>query len=152
MHSRELYLLDTNILILLIRGGEKAQRISETYGLKEIQYIPLVSVISKAEILAFALRNNWGQKKLQAIEILLANSIVIDTLSNDIILSYIELDAFLKNKKPAKTIKQNDIWIAATAKATDSILLAADNDFNYFPVTILKHEHIDINTGKTKIN
>jgi len=43
----------------------------------------------------------------------------------------------------ARTIGQNDLWIAAAAKATGATLLTTDRDFDHLDPTQLQRIHID---------
>ncbi len=56
----------------------------------------------------------------------------------DLLTAYAEIDAFSKNKLPgsplgtsAVTMGKNDLWIAATAKVANAVLITIDSDFNH---------------------
>ena len=149
MNMRDLYSLDTSILVALVRGGSLGQYIKSTYRLSDLENMPLVSIVTHGEIRSFAKQQKWGNQKLDAIQNILNNSVTVDISDETVIQAYVELDYFLKCVcKPAIKIDQNDIWIAAAAKATDSILLTTDKHFMNFPVRMLKYEYIDQNIAK----
>lgn len=55
MTSRaELLLLDTNILIHLIRGSSIGSRVVSEFHLRDREHVPLISVITVGELYAFA--------------------------------------------------------------------------------------------------
>ena len=51
-----------------------------------------------------------------------------------------EIDAYLK--KNGKTVGNNDVWIAATARAAGALLLTTDRDFEPLDPTFLRHHYI----------
>lgn len=57
------YLLDTNVLLHLIRGGDLGRYISITFDLANTVHRPLVSIVTHGEIWALADRNSWGTDK-----------------------------------------------------------------------------------------
>lgn len=141
------YILDTGILVHYARQSPLYKKIEAEEKLTEPDCMPLISVVSHAEILSFAIQRSWGTKKIQLIQSLLSKLIVIDINSGDANLlgAYADIDAFSKGKlfeKPvgtsAITMGKNDLWIAATAKVTDSILLTIDGDFDHLDTTFIK--------------
>ncbi len=62
--------------------------------------------------------------------------VVTDINVQDVIATYGEIDAYSQNKLPtkelgmsARNMGKNDLWIAATAAVTNSILISSDRDF-----------------------
>jgi len=53
-------LLDTNVVLQVVRGSEVATRIDAAVQLRARPERPLISVISVGEALAFAQRRNWA--------------------------------------------------------------------------------------------
>jgi tRNA(fMet)-specific endonuclease VapC len=134
------YLLDTGILVHYARQSPLYQEIESKEKLSEADCMPIISVVTYGEILSFGMQNHWGNKKLQAISTLLSKLILIDINSGDLDLltAYAEIDAFSKNKLPgsslgtsAVTMGKNDLWIAATAKVANAVLITIDSDFNH---------------------
>lgn len=121
-----LYLLDTNILLHLIRGSEIGQRINDAYDLSNAVYRPLISVISKGELAVLANRNGWGDKKREAMQVMFDNLVTIDLNHPAVIEAYATIAAATR----AQPIKTNDQWIAACTLAAEATLLTTDkNDF-----------------------
>ena len=144
-----LYLLDTNILLALIRGKELGERIETSYHLEEQLYRPLVSVVSHGEIWVLAKYKEWPRQKQDALGKMLASLVTVD-ITNDVIDAYVDIDLFSRKLKPAVTMQKNDVWIAAAAKATGAILLTTDTDFDHLPLELVKHEYIDPRSGPAR--
>jgi tRNA(fMet)-specific endonuclease VapC len=132
------YLLDTNILIHILRKDSTGERIKRQYRLLNRTTLAAVSIVTVGELHSFALQRNWGlQRKKDLIE-LLEFLIVIDINSPEIINKYAEIDSYSQNRladKPmptsARKMGKNDVWIAATAAALDIPLLSTDADFQH---------------------
>ena len=134
------YLLDTNILVHYARQSPLYQTIETAENLSAADCMPIISVVTQAEVISFGIQHNWGIKKLNAIQLLFAKLIVIDINSTDIDLlqAYAEIDAYSKGNflenlwvTPAVTMGKNDLWIAATAKVGNAILLTTDGDYDH---------------------
>jgi predicted nucleic acid-binding protein len=65
------YLLDTNILVALIRGKESGERIDSQFGLRSGLSRCIISVVTVGECLSLARKLNWGNKKVEALRALL---------------------------------------------------------------------------------
>ena len=100
------------------------------------------SVICQGEMLALAEKNGWGHKKRTRLEQVL-NGVPTLGISRRVILdAYARIDAWTHGQtvaspnnspppKPAVSMKQNDLWIAATAHASGATLLSTDTDFQH---------------------
>lgn len=116
-----LYLLDSNILLAYLRAGPLGQAIEAVYGLTQLINVPLISIVSRGEMLSLATNNGWGAPRRAALATLLNGFITVDINTNVILDGYAEIDAFsLRSGHP---MGKNDVWIAATAKATGARLL-----------------------------
>lgn len=127
-------LADTNILIHYARLG---------------QHLPVdifISIITVGEIKAFALRNNWGYRKMTVLNSLLQATPILDIDAN-ITDTYAIVDAFsqgllandpLPAGLSARNMGKNDIWIAATALYFGMEFQTTDQDFNHLPHIGLK--------------
>ncbi|HEX2080785.1 MAG TPA: type II toxin-antitoxin system VapC family toxin [Longimicrobium sp.] len=135
-------LLDTSIVIHLARGGVAAQRLESRFGLQSRPFTPLTSIVTVGEILAFARRNGWGARRLEALRQLAGNLVVIDINREPILNAYAELDTHLK-RSGTPMGQQNDVWIAATASATGAVLLTTDRDFDVLHPSHIQREWID---------
>jgi predicted nucleic acid-binding protein len=151
------FLLDTNILIAYLKADNHLYTtVSQDNQLDKEDAIIMISVITKAEIRSLALQNNWGGQKIATLKNLLNSLIVIDVnAANDILLNaYAEIDAYSHNRHPSKTydgsartMAKNDIWIAATALATNATLLTTDNDFNHLNSVFLEVKKYDVSSS-----
>ncbi|GAB4350323.1 MAG: PIN domain-containing protein [Flammeovirgaceae bacterium] len=134
-------ILDTNILVHYLRKSSLSETI-QTY-LNTQNLIPFISVVSKAELMAIAKMNHWGDEKLRDLNGILANLNYLDIEYNnsELLNSYAIIQAFSQGKIPApdgKTLNKsarnmgkNDLWIAATTYALNAVLITNDNDFDH---------------------
>ncbi|HWZ45327.1 MAG TPA: hypothetical protein VNW97_17770 [Candidatus Saccharimonadales bacterium] len=65
----KLYLLDTSVLLALVRGNELGKFIRHTFSLENPAVRSLISVVSHGEIWVMAERRNWQAKKRDALAI-----------------------------------------------------------------------------------
>jgi tRNA(fMet)-specific endonuclease VapC len=133
------YLLDTNILLFYFRQDYKWTYINSQYNLQTLSD-NVVSVVSWGELHALALRNGWGERRINTLDRLSSFFIVADIYEETILQKYGEIDAYsqgklLTNPLPAGTssrnMGKNDLWIAATAHVLDIPLLTSDSDFDH---------------------
>ena len=52
------YLLDTNVLLMLVRGGPRGAALDERFGLRSARLRPLVCIVTHGEVRALAQRNS----------------------------------------------------------------------------------------------
>ncbi|HCE45447.1 MAG TPA: PIN domain nuclease [Lentisphaeria bacterium] len=132
------YLLDTGILIHIVRASALAVEIENKYSLSKPPNISLTSIISKAEILSFSVQRNWGDKNNEKLKDILRHIPIVDINYDKIIQKYAEIAAYSIGKHPtiklppgesASNLKDNDIWIASTASVLNAKLLTLDKDF-----------------------
>ena len=116
--ATQLFLLDTSVIIHLVRGTEVCQRILRSYDLIHCQPRPLVCVVSLAEVRVLAAVNHWGERKRQALERTLQSLVVVDIHAR-------------QHPMGARHMGKNDLWIAACAAAADAFLLSTDDDFEH---------------------
>jgi len=134
-----IFTLDTNILIHLLRGSDVAEWVRKEY-LKEAAPTLIVSIVSQAEIESIALQRNYGERKLGELRKLLSEFLIIPVDNVELVKRYAEIDAYSQGKLAARELPngftsrnmgKNDIWIAATASLTRSVLLTTDSDFDH---------------------
>ncbi|MCR4317750.1 MAG: PIN domain-containing protein [Planctomycetes bacterium] len=139
-----MYLLDTGILLLLVRGGPLGKHIDATYRLTSAPFRPLVCVVTHAEIWALADRHEWGKKKRECLKQMLDNLVRVDIEKQTVLDAYVEIDsACYKHPKGHKNMGKNDMWIAAVAKVTGATLLTIDNDFDHLSPKLINVVYID---------
>lgn len=122
-----LILLDTSVVLHLARNDATGQAIESEYSLTSRRDRPLISTITEGELLGFAYYRQWGQHKLEALRAMLDNFIRVDAGLPDVVERYAQL--YAEAKRRGAPCGQNDLWIAATAKAAGAVLLTCDKDF-----------------------
>jgi tRNA(fMet)-specific endonuclease VapC len=138
----DLIVLDTNVILHLLRGKAAGQWIKQTYQLDSRIERPLVSMIAVGEILAIAERQNYGPQKQESLRNLLDELVIIEVKS-PIAEEYARIQALLQAQ--GLPIGENDTWIAATAKATGSTLLTSDRrHFGKLPPGRVNLEIVDL--------
>jgi len=139
------YLYDTNILVFIIKRVPSIEKIE-----KEIAQDPtnlrIISIVTKAEIESLAIKVKWGSNKIEQLQTLLDQFLIVPIDSQQIVAAYVEIDWYSQGIHSSKSsglsarnMGKNDLWIAATARVTNSTLLTADGDFDhldkeFFPI------------------
>ena len=148
------YLLGTNILLGFSRKAAWAQWAHTTFRLGATDTMAFTSVICRGEILALAEKTGWGAARRRELVLILNRFPTVNIDKEEILKTYACLDAWTHGKtvssesypappKPAVSMKQNDLWIAATAKATGATLITTDKDFDHLHGRILTREFVD---------
>lgn len=135
------YLLDTNMLIHYVRGDALATHLESLYSLRASQASPIISVVTVGELRSLALQLAWGEAKLRQLQKLLEECVIVPLNLAGIIEAYAELDNY--SVKAGRAMGKNDIWIAATAKATGTRLLPTDKDFDHLHPLHIQRDWID---------
>ncbi len=65
--SQRVYLLDTSVILPLVRGNALGKHIDQRFGLRASAQRPFVSVVSLGEVRVLVKRNDWGEAKLRAL-------------------------------------------------------------------------------------
>ena len=137
--SQPLHLLDTSVVLHLVRGNDLGQLIEDRYGLSKAKTRPLVCVVSHGEARVMAHRRSWCKQKRAALQALLEAFTIVDINTPAVIDAYVELELISQaHPAGARNIGKNDLWIAACARAAGAKLLTTDGDFAH-----LIPEHID---------
>jgi tRNA(fMet)-specific endonuclease VapC len=139
-----LYLLDTSVLLALVRGNELGKFIRTTFALENPSVRALISIVSHGEIWALAERHGWQPKKREVLERMLESLVTIDLNASETVKAYVEIDKLNQAaRKGARQLSNNDMWIAATAKASQASLLTTDQDFLHLHPHYLFVEYVD---------
>jgi len=136
-----LYLLDTNILILAVRGGAVWSRVQAKYQLLTAEPTPLISVVTAGELRSLAYQWGWATAKRDQMEFLLGYFKVVDILDPAVIEAYAVIDSRLQQR--GYSHDKNDLWIAATVSVTGATLLTTDRDFDPLHPEFVTREWID---------
>jgi tRNA(fMet)-specific endonuclease VapC len=138
---RTSYVLDTNVLLALIRGKTLGSAIDTAYGLRASLQRHVVSIVSEAEILVMADKNGWGDDKRAALKRMFEQLVVIPIDGQGIVSAYVQISAADRNwPESPRNMGKNDIWIASTALYTSLPLLTTDKDFRFLdkkPIEVL---------------
>src|ERR1022692_1819533 len=123
-------LLDTNILLSLVRDKDLGKQISSQFNLKDAVHRPLISIVTVGEIWALADQFGFGEGKREFLKKVLATLVILDINHESVLDAYVEVDrACRKAKGGARILSKNDLWIAATTKAASAVLVTTDKDF-----------------------
>ncbi len=124
----ELLLLDTNIVIHLLRDNETGRRVDSSFQIRHRPDRPLISIVTVGECLSLARQFKWGTPKVEGLEALLRELVVVPIDSRPVLDRFGEFHAWTKSM--GRTLSHNDLWIAATAAATGAHLVTTDADFD----------------------
>jgi predicted nucleic acid-binding protein len=133
------YVLDTNILLTLLRGKELGERIDRAFGLRAAPYLHTVSIVTHAELRVLADRNQWGDTKQAAVTKALDEFVTVNISGGAIVAAYRRVEAGSVGINMGK----NDIWIAATAMIAGLPLVTTDNDFSHLNGKLLQVFYVD---------
>ncbi|QDT52679.1 tRNA(fMet)-specific endonuclease VapC [Caulifigura coniformis] len=140
------YLLDTNILVHLIRRSIVGVAIESQFGLASSLNRCVISVVTVGEMYALAKKLNWGGTRQSNLAQLLGQVVWVDISHPDILAAYGDLDDV--SSRSGRTMGKNDVWIAATAKVSGATLLTTDGDFDHLHVSHLNRIRIDSRSGQ----
>lgn len=145
MNASGLLLLDTNVVLHLVRGKATGLALDQAFGLRTRPDRPLISVITVGEMLALAAQREWSSKTVAILKQIAEQLVVVDVRNQTVLEKYAEIDAFLVRN--GRKIGDNDIWIAATAAAAGAILLTCDKDFDPLNDVFLTRIYFDPNVS-----
>ena len=133
--SHTLVLLDTNVPVHLARQDATGVWIEDQFALTARVDRPLISTIAEGEILGFARQRNWGATRMAELTRLPGEVVRVNAGLPEVVDAYADLTVL--DLRGGHNTKDNDLWIAATAKATGAVLLTCDHDFIWLnPATI----------------
>src|SRR5258706_5295855 len=88
------YLLDTNVVLQLLRGKVLGRYLASTFGLLNTMNRPLISIVTHGELGVMADRNKWGTQKLGALQSALDNLVTIDLNDRSVLQAYVNVQRF----------------------------------------------------------
>jgi tRNA(fMet)-specific endonuclease VapC len=142
MSANSLLLLDTNVLLHLVRGKATGLALDKAFGVRTRPDKPLISVVTVGEMMALATRLNWGPKKVADLKHVAEQLVVVDIRNQTVLEKYAEIDDFLV--RHGRKVGDNDIWIAATAAVSGAHLLTSDKDFDPLHNVFLTRIYYDL--------
>lgn len=126
------YLLDTTVLLHLIRNNKTGQYVRQSFNLHEELAHCAICIVTVGEIVAFSRKLSWGASRIDEMHDLLSKLGTISIDSDDVIEAYAEADFLSHRNKPSSIVMgKNDLWIAAVARVTGFVLLTCDGDFEH---------------------
>lgn len=141
----DLIVLDTNVFIHVAKSNAIGKHILGTYRLKDRAERRLFSSISEGELFGLCRYWKWGTAKVQAVQNMIDELVRIDAGLPEAVEAYSELHAV--NLSRGLGLGENDMWIAACAKAANGVVLTCDHDFSRIPPSIIRVEiveHLDV--------
>ena len=142
------YVLDTSVLLNLIRGHELGKSIDRAFGLRTALYRHTISIVSHGELRVLARRNQWGDQKSDALTLALDELVTVNVDSGAMVDAYVRVEENCRNAPGGeKKMGQNDMWIAATALHTGLPLITTDKDFNHLDGSLIQIHWVDPSTG-----
>lgn len=138
--NSDLLLLDTNILVHWVRQDRTGKYLRSQYALDQRPDRPLFSTVSEGEILGLAMCWEWGEAKRNTLTELLNELVRMEASLPDVTSAYSKL--YYDDQRQGRNTGENDLWIAACAKVTDSVLLTCDSDFLWLSPSLVRVEHI----------
>ena len=124
----DLLLLDTNIVIHLIRDNDIGRRVDAAFQIRHRPDRPLISIVTVGECLSIVRQFRWGATKAGALETLLRELVIVSIDSRPVLERFGEFHAWTRSI--GRKLGDNDLWIAATAAATGAHLVTTDADFD----------------------
>lgn len=147
------YLLDTNILVHIIRQSDVWEFIKKEYFPKGLKGQIVISAVTVGEIRSFAVKNGWGKIRTRRLLYLINNIKVERIVPPRIQDMYVNIDTYSQNrhkslrlpkKYGARNMGKNDIWIAATAAALELPLMSTDKDFEHLHDVFIDFLYINV--------
>lgn len=138
-----LVLLDTNILLHLLRNRAAGRWIDAQYGLTERAERPLICEVTIGELLRIGTRpdRQWGAQRRQALSLWRQNLVVMQIGREPVFNAYAEAGVFAD--EAGRALSDNDVWIAACARVAGAVLLTTDADFDVLHPHLIEREWID---------
>jgi tRNA(fMet)-specific endonuclease VapC len=136
--GNELIALDTSTVVHWARQDANGKRLLTEYRLDQRQERPILSTTVEGEIRGLAKCWQWGAAKLERLEKILGELVRLDAGHPDVVLQYANL--YFEDQQGGHNTGENDLWIAATARATGSVLLTFDGDFAWMSPRLLRVE------------
>ena len=138
--ASDILLLDTSVVVDVARNNRSGQAVLDAYSLTIRPDRPLISVITTGEMLGIAKSQAWNAEKTKALKGLLSVFVKLE-ITSEVIDAYADLVAHCRMNRYTMG-QQNDMWIAATARATGAVLLTGDKAFNWLDPHFIRVEYI----------
>lgn len=141
---KQSYVLDTGVLLNLVRGRELGKRIDRAFGLSQALQFHTISIVTHGELKVLAERHDWGAEKRNALAVALENLVTVNIESEALIQAYVKVDRACRGiVGGSRTIGQNDMWIASTALLSNLPLISTDRDFLHLHERLITVHWVD---------
>ncbi len=146
------YLLDTNIMLLLIKRASFGADFEQTYRSQPDVFLGY-SYATLGELDSLTRQNQWGPRRLGELVQLLRSFQMVPLTGQSLIEQYGKVDAYSQGRLvehplppglSARNMGKNDLWIAATAATLGATLITTDRDFDHLSPTFFAIEWVDI--------
>lgn len=134
--------LDTNVLLHLLRGRDAGRIIEATYAVGQRTPRAIISIVSKGELKALAFKFGWSETQHERVNAMLAGLPAADLAHASVIDAYARLD--VDSTAAGVKMGKNDLWIAATTQVLGGVLLTTDRDFDHLHPDAIQVERIAI--------
>ena len=139
----EQLVLDTNVLLHLLRGRSAAGLIEREYGISGRNPRAIISVVTKGELKALGYKFNWGPKQHERLDAMLAGLPAADISHSAVWNAYAKID--LSSTELGVKMGKNDLWIAATTLVVGGVLLTTDADFDHLaPIGVMVERILEV--------
>ena len=134
------FVFDTNVILYYLTKHTLAAKLDTQLNPFDTKNFSIISIVTEAELKSLALQRGWGVNKIENLDKFLEQFLKVPIQSKDLIEAYAEIDNYSQGKSAthaypagfsARNMGKNDLWIAATAKVTNSTILTNDNDFDH---------------------
>jgi tRNA(fMet)-specific endonuclease VapC len=136
-----LVVLDTNVLVHLVRGKAAGRKLDADYDLSTAALRPIISVTTVGECLSLAKQFNWGTAKTDFLLGLFKQLVVADINDSKVLDAYASID--FATRTGGNKMAKNDLWIAAVAVSAGAWVLTTDKDFLPLDPDFLTVEWVD---------
>ena len=140
--TSEPLLLDTNILVHLVRRDGIGLQLKADYDLLLREPRPVICAVSEGELRSLEFQFGWGMQKLQQSRYVLRYYQSIPIEEENIFEAYAVLDSY--SEGIGRPMGKNDLWIATVAVSLDLHLLTTDRDFDHLVPGFLTATRIEI--------
>ena len=137
------YLLDTNIVVALVRDNALGKYLDQTYRLTAGGHAFFIPFVVVGELLALGLKWGWGTTRRSRLTKALMLFTRLDFSGDAILNAYAEIDR--QSASRGVDMGKNDLWIAAVTQVYDLTLLTTDFDHLQTP-GLIDVEWVDPNS------
>lgn len=137
------YLLDTNTFVRIARNDVVAQQLSSELGLTKDSPV-IASSVTLGEIEYFARHRNWNAATIAAMKQQCNSAFLINPDSGGVAIAY----ADIKQATRSVSNRDNDVWIAASARAAGACLVSSDKWFLNVGGSLVDLALYDAKTGQ----